>query len=590
MCHAFLCPKKKMAQAVTLTIAQAFSLAYEGWKMSQKNNNEIYGHEEVPAQVMMGPADGKPQFSSASYNRSHSTPSSRSSSPIPIRADLGSPEGKNKSYQSSQVLLIDLDKDCNSEEDVKLSSTNSTNSTAHKDSDKETIPDKSLKGVLNPRRLAVLEQDLDQINDEFSRLAMARGDKGPQLPGTSPHAWVDLDHAASTAPLPVSPSKNGYLLSANSAQDDWNWSQWGQSPPSDGGISYSRSPNTAFLNSCQSPPSNRPFGFFTSRDPFCAHSPPDSGLGEATFDPFGLCQSPPDPFTVAHSPTDPFNMSSQSPPDPFSVSQSPPDPFNAPQCSPDPFTVSKSPPDPFTVSKSPPDPFTVSKSPPDPFTVSKSPPDPFTVSKSPPDPFTVSKSPPDPFTVSKSPPDPFTVSKSPPDPFTVSKSPPDPFTVSQSPPDPFTVSQSPPDPFTVSQSPPDPFTVSQSPPDPFTVSQSPPDPFTVSQSPSDPFTVSQSPSDPFTVKKQENSVKANQNHDVFNPIHVVDPFTPVKSSSMPSSSTQQSDSSTKRVSTDQEESVGKLKSVPSITVTGCGGARSPWSSNGAFDNSDVICS
>lgn len=34
-CHAFLCPKKKIAQAATLTIAQAFNLAYECWQASQ---------------------------------------------------------------------------------------------------------------------------------------------------------------------------------------------------------------------------------------------------------------------------------------------------------------------------------------------------------------------------------------------------------------------------------------------------------------------------------------------------------------------------------------------------------------------------
>nr|XP_050859657.1 low density lipoprotein receptor adapter protein 1-like isoform X1 [Vespula vulgaris] len=34
-CHAFLCPKRKMAQTVTLTVAQAFNTAYEAWQLSQ---------------------------------------------------------------------------------------------------------------------------------------------------------------------------------------------------------------------------------------------------------------------------------------------------------------------------------------------------------------------------------------------------------------------------------------------------------------------------------------------------------------------------------------------------------------------------
>ncbi|XP_059082612.1 uncharacterized protein LOC131880113 [Tigriopus californicus] len=35
-CHAFLCPKRKMAQSATLTIAQAFNLAFELWQTSQE--------------------------------------------------------------------------------------------------------------------------------------------------------------------------------------------------------------------------------------------------------------------------------------------------------------------------------------------------------------------------------------------------------------------------------------------------------------------------------------------------------------------------------------------------------------------------
>uniref|UniRef100_A0A8C0GB45 Low density lipoprotein receptor adaptor protein 1 n=1 Tax=Chelonoidis abingdonii TaxID=106734 RepID=A0A8C0GB45_CHEAB len=35
-CHAFLCPKRKLAQAVTLTVAQAFKVAYEFWQASKE--------------------------------------------------------------------------------------------------------------------------------------------------------------------------------------------------------------------------------------------------------------------------------------------------------------------------------------------------------------------------------------------------------------------------------------------------------------------------------------------------------------------------------------------------------------------------
>ncbi|XP_067840573.1 low density lipoprotein receptor adapter protein 1-B-like [Heptranchias perlo] len=35
-CHAFLCPKKKIAQAVTLTVAQAFRIAFDLWEVAQE--------------------------------------------------------------------------------------------------------------------------------------------------------------------------------------------------------------------------------------------------------------------------------------------------------------------------------------------------------------------------------------------------------------------------------------------------------------------------------------------------------------------------------------------------------------------------
>ncbi|XP_072913291.1 low density lipoprotein receptor adapter protein 1-like isoform X3 [Hemitrygon akajei] len=35
-CHAFLCPKKKIAQAVTLTVAQAFRVAFDLWEIAQE--------------------------------------------------------------------------------------------------------------------------------------------------------------------------------------------------------------------------------------------------------------------------------------------------------------------------------------------------------------------------------------------------------------------------------------------------------------------------------------------------------------------------------------------------------------------------
>ncbi|KAK9394749.1 low density lipoprotein receptor adapter protein 1 [Crotalus adamanteus] len=39
-CHAFLCSKRKMAQAVTLTVAQAFKVAFEFWQASKEEKEK----------------------------------------------------------------------------------------------------------------------------------------------------------------------------------------------------------------------------------------------------------------------------------------------------------------------------------------------------------------------------------------------------------------------------------------------------------------------------------------------------------------------------------------------------------------------
>ncbi|MEQ2167805.1 Low density lipoprotein receptor adapter protein 1 [Goodea atripinnis] len=38
-CHAFLCSKRKMAQAVTLTVAQAFRVAFEFWQAAKEGTH-----------------------------------------------------------------------------------------------------------------------------------------------------------------------------------------------------------------------------------------------------------------------------------------------------------------------------------------------------------------------------------------------------------------------------------------------------------------------------------------------------------------------------------------------------------------------
>jgi hypothetical protein len=47
-CHAFLCPKRKMAQAATLTIAQAFNLAFECWQREKEKRKKEKSRESEP--------------------------------------------------------------------------------------------------------------------------------------------------------------------------------------------------------------------------------------------------------------------------------------------------------------------------------------------------------------------------------------------------------------------------------------------------------------------------------------------------------------------------------------------------------------
>lgn len=48
-CHAFLCPKRKMAQTVTLTVAQAFNTAYEAWQSSQTDSGMHQPRDTSPS-------------------------------------------------------------------------------------------------------------------------------------------------------------------------------------------------------------------------------------------------------------------------------------------------------------------------------------------------------------------------------------------------------------------------------------------------------------------------------------------------------------------------------------------------------------
>ncbi|XP_040835529.1 low density lipoprotein receptor adapter protein 1 isoform X1 [Ochotona curzoniae] len=51
-CHAFLCTKRKMAQAVTLTVAQAFKVAFEFWQVSKEEKEKREKASQEAADIL----------------------------------------------------------------------------------------------------------------------------------------------------------------------------------------------------------------------------------------------------------------------------------------------------------------------------------------------------------------------------------------------------------------------------------------------------------------------------------------------------------------------------------------------------------
>lgn len=64
-CHAFLCTKRKMAQAVTLTVAQAFKVAFEFWQVSREEKEKKEKASQEGGDVLSGSrCDSNPSMKS----------------------------------------------------------------------------------------------------------------------------------------------------------------------------------------------------------------------------------------------------------------------------------------------------------------------------------------------------------------------------------------------------------------------------------------------------------------------------------------------------------------------------------------------
>ncbi|XP_062961498.1 low density lipoprotein receptor adapter protein 1 isoform X2 [Cynocephalus volans] len=63
-CHAFLCSKRKMAQAVTLTVAQAFKVAFEFWQVSKEEKEKREKASQEGGDILGPCCDSTPSLKS----------------------------------------------------------------------------------------------------------------------------------------------------------------------------------------------------------------------------------------------------------------------------------------------------------------------------------------------------------------------------------------------------------------------------------------------------------------------------------------------------------------------------------------------
>ncbi|NXH86161.1 ARH protein, partial [Edolisoma coerulescens] len=95
-CHAFLCTKRKMAQAVTLTVAQAFKIAFEFWQAA-KEEKEKRERSILEAEGTSSEAPARPATPAATGNLLDLEDPARS----PLGSSTESPQLDNSSFGPS---------------------------------------------------------------------------------------------------------------------------------------------------------------------------------------------------------------------------------------------------------------------------------------------------------------------------------------------------------------------------------------------------------------------------------------------------------------------------------------------------------
>ncbi|KAL0133441.1 hypothetical protein PUN28_000881 [Cardiocondyla obscurior] len=95
-CHAFLCPKRKMAHTVTLTVAQAFNTAYQAWQLSQSDPRIHHAQDKSP----FATSDEIDNNEKKSINETKSTTGKIN--------EQNKQNGQQRRNESQKNLLIDL--------------------------------------------------------------------------------------------------------------------------------------------------------------------------------------------------------------------------------------------------------------------------------------------------------------------------------------------------------------------------------------------------------------------------------------------------------------------------------------------------
>lgn len=158
-CHAYLCSKRKVAQAVALTVAQAFTVAFELWQVAKEEK-------------------GKRVKSGSAGEASNSSDSDRSNSP-----------GSLKGSDAATDNLLDLVDSVNGLE------TNGNVEEEELDNHRPSEPNNNPAWEIE-----------DGLDEAFSRLAMSRTNPQVLDIGVTPQDWLtEPDWDSTNGNTPISP-------------------------------------------------------------------------------------------------------------------------------------------------------------------------------------------------------------------------------------------------------------------------------------------------------------------------------------------------------------------------------------------------